>query len=1028
MKQLRVLAGLCFIALFSTTLFAQRMLEPDGSILLPAQKHAGSSFNPVQQQEFSRTPEWRAFMQRHGFWQVQWNEPAGTPHRAFGPAISLTDGRTVTATNVEQVAMSFIEENAELLKVNPSELRLVDATEVNNRWYVSYTQTRNGIDVLLSEVELRIFGNGNLMAFGSDFYQNLTVSSIPALTYEAAQQQALAGLAVFEASPGLSGDGTLYYLPIRDGAGVTHHLVYRVMVHLNAGPGNPMDGNYMTYVDAHSGEVVWRYNLVHSTNIRGRIFGEVHPVLPTEPYVNRPMAAARLTITGAGTTVTDSLGFFLRNLTLPSTLTTRLDGPFVNVDRSDASDASLSIPVNPGDSITIQWNNANSHPAERDAFHHTNLVLSFLKNIDPAFTAMNYAVPCVVNYPLTCNAQWRGSEGMRFYNAGGGCPNTGEMPSVIYHEYGHGVNQRLFEQRRGYGMINGGINEGTADILSAMVEDSPFIGRGFTGPGTILRNLNNTRRYPEHATGQVHNDGLIIGGAFWSLRMATNLETARRLAHFAKYGTPDDTDLGVALAEWFIETLVADDDDGNLANGTPNGVAIIQSFDRHGMGPSLFFSNSFTHTPLPSTSDTLNPYVAFFTLDGVPIPGGEPASVALRYSADNFVTTVEVPAARVGATTQYTASIPPQPNGVVVKYYLTALEPISNTRYTFPSGAPTAGVYRFHVGFRSAAPGVIYAASSGVPWGKLYTIEPATGVATEVGPLGINELHGLVVHPGTKELLGIVAGGSSASIYRLSPTYGDALPLTTLPVPSMRTIAFRGDTLYGATTTGRLYRLNFATGDSTFIGAASGIMYSSISVHPATGVLWASVRPPIGLRDRIYTVDTFTGSATLVGATGDNFITPSIAFSPAGVLYGLKGSGSQDNTLIMISQTTGAGTLIGLTGTRGLLAITMSPDSVVSSAGDLPGGSVPLSFSLRQNYPNPFNPATKITYTLPSASKVKLVVYDVLGREVATLVNEELNAGIHTVGFSGVSIPSGVYFYTLRAGAFTETRKMMILK
>ncbi|MBI4535295.1 MAG: T9SS type A sorting domain-containing protein [Ignavibacteriae bacterium] len=92
------------------------------------------------------------------------------------------------------------------------------------------------------------------------------------------------------------------------------------------------------------------------------------------------------------------------------------------------------------------------------------------------------------------------------------------------------------------------------------------------------------------------------------------------------------------------------------------------------------------------------------------------------------------------------------------------------------------------------------------------------------------------------------------------------------------------------------------------------------------------------------------------------------------------------------------------------------------------GGKVPVSYALDQNYPNPFNPSTRIQYTVPKRSGVELVVYDVLGQEVASLVNEYRNAGTYEHLFSAEDLPSGVYFYTLRAGSFLQTRKMILLK
>ncbi|HUI30987.1 MAG TPA: T9SS type A sorting domain-containing protein [Candidatus Acidoferrales bacterium] len=85
-------------------------------------------------------------------------------------------------------------------------------------------------------------------------------------------------------------------------------------------------------------------------------------------------------------------------------------------------------------------------------------------------------------------------------------------------------------------------------------------------------------------------------------------------------------------------------------------------------------------------------------------------------------------------------------------------------------------------------------------------------------------------------------------------------------------------------------------------------------------------------------------------------------------------------------------------------------------------------FSLNQNYPNPFNPSTVISYQLPVNSQVTLKVYDVLGREVATLVNARQTPGEHSVTFDARNLPSGIYFYRISAGGYTATRKMLLVK
>ena len=89
---------------------------------------------------------------------------------------------------------------------------------------------------------------------------------------------------------------------------------------------------------------------------------------------------------------------------------------------------------------------------------------------------------------------------------------------------------------------------------------------------------------------------------------------------------------------------------------------------------------------------------------------------------------------------------------------------------------------------------------------------------------------------------------------------------------------------------------------------------------------------------------------------------------------------------------------------------------------------IPNNFSLLQNFPNPFNPITTIKYEMPISGLVTMKVYDVLGNEMTTLVNEEKPVGSYTVEFNASNYPSGIYFYSLTAGSFTATKKLILMK
>jgi hypothetical protein len=993
---------------------------PDGSIPLPAQSFSAKGFSASRQLEFSRSAAWQAFTGQHGSWGVLWNEATGTPHRAFGEALRIPGFAGITVENIQDAAMTFLSANAEALKIDPLALRLVRVSEVNGRWYVSYRQTYKGLDVLFSEIEIRISRSANVVAFGSDFYPAIAVDTSPGLSLESAKGAASSGL---EGVTGIAGEDRLFILPVEHPDGITYHLAYQVNVLANNPP-----GNYVVLVDAHTGDLLWRHNRVRYTDVAGRVTGMVQLVLPTDPFVEEGFSSEYVTIGGVQIT-TDSLGYYARDITSTSTLTTSLWGPSVNVNRDDGPDALFTTTVNPGDSVNILWDEADSHPAERDGFFHTNFIHDFITGLDPSFTLINYSMPCAVNINSTCNAFWDGY-GINFFDEGGGCPNTAQMPDVVYHEYGHGINDKLYQQAgSGFGMINGATHEGMADVAASVIVDDSRVGRGFFGPGTVLRDLDNTAHYPENVSGDPHITGLIIGGAFWDLRESTDLETYRHLTHFAKWGTPDDLDDGTAFSEWYVETLIADDDDGNLGNGTPHMIEITAAFNLHGIGSELFFRNSFSHTPLPNTDDTLNAYVATFTLDGVPITGGEPDSVQLIYSTDNFQTSQSVDAVITGPT-EYEAEIPPQSSGTLVRYYISTYDFLAGGRLNFPAAAPDSS-YRFLVGTQRATYGVMYAASTGSPYGNLYTIDVSTGESSLIGSLGIREIHGMSVRPSTGELFGLASTGTSTSLYRIAPLTGDALPETPIIGTSLRAIAFgENDTLYGVSSTGSLYRVNLGTGAATLIGTTAGNLYWGLAMNPTTQDLYASVR----FIDRTYRVDPADGSATLIGETGFDTMTPSLAFNQHSELYGITAT----NDFIGIDTETGTGTLIGTPSATAIISLAMRVDSVVLSVEPDLSAGIPESYALNQNYPNPFNPETEIVFALPEESQVGITVYNMLGQEVARVVDEAMPAGQYSVTWNGrgsrnQQLASGLYLYRMEArgengGRFIQVRKMLLLK
>ena len=205
--------------------------------------------------------------------------------------------------------------------------------------------------------------------------------------------------------------------------------------------------------------------------------------------------------------------------------------------------------------------------------------------------------------------------------------------------------------------------------------------------------------------------------------------------------------------------------------------------------------------------------------------------------------------------------------------------------------------------------------------------------------------------------------------------------------------------------------------------------------------LWATIKGGFGIpKDQIFKIDLPTGDTTLVGQTGfNNTPTNALAFDENGVLYGIKGTGPQVSDLFTIDVNTGVGTVVGSVGLQALTGLAFAETGVVNDVqNDENNNTVPKDFALLQNYPNPFNPSTSIEFSLPVAADVELNIFNILGQQVASLINEQQTAGNHSIIWNaddskGIKLSSGIYLYKLKAtgidgSEFQETRKMILLK
>ena len=153
---------------------------------------------------------------------------------------------------------------------------------------------------------------------------------------------------------------------------------------------------------------------------------------------------------------------------------------------------------------------------------------------------------------------------------------------------------------------------------------------------------------------------------------------------------------------------------------------------------------------------------------------------------------------------------------------------------------------------------------------------------------------------------------------------------------------------------------------------------------------------------------------------------PLAVFSQSGIL---PASGFVSNNNVSLVFSAGE-TIVGEFANESIsLAVVSIPDLPLVPTSTEGLADVPKEFGLSQNYPNPFNPSTTINYALPKASDVSIDVFNILGKKVASLVNQRKTAGNHTVQFQAANLSSGVYFYTLRVGGrVLKSKRMLLIK
>jgi cysteine-rich repeat protein len=401
-----------------------------------------------------------------------------------------------------------------------------------------------------------------------------------------------------------------------------------------------------------------------------------------------------------------------------ATVATRATGPFVQVINASPggtpATTTLALPVGG----TVTWSLAASEfgDAQLTSFIYANAAKQFAKTrLNPNLAWLDAQMDVFVNEPGTCNARSFGDD-IHFFPADANCQNTGRMADVVYHEFGHSLhNQSIIP---GVGAFDGALSEGMSDVLASLITGDHGMGRGLFFNDQPLRDLDPPgieKRWPDDLHGEVHDDGEIIGGTMWDLRVA--LEA--KLGAQAGYEKMLDIYYGALqraadIPSTYAEALLADDNDGNIDNGVPDKCEIDRVFAIHGLADP--------RAGLGSDPPAREGFQISISPGGnaAACPGGpQVASAVVNWQrrGDSAVSTVTM--AVNGA--RYEGAIPAQPEGTVVRYQVTLITTEGKT-IAFPNNAADP-FYEFYVGpveviqcFGFDQPGQYQGWNPGVAW------------------------------------------------------------------------------------------------------------------------------------------------------------------------------------------------------------------------------------------------------------------------------------------------------------------------
>jgi hypothetical protein len=483
--------------------------------------------------------------------------------------------------------------------------------------------------------------------------------------------------------------------------------------------GGPHGARWYAVVEAMTGRLLALESLVRHELLSGTATGDIVPLYAMDPLVSRafPWLLLQLDAQPGASAYTDGGGRY-QILAAPGTwmLRSLLQGLFVQVEQQAEPIPSpgFARPVDVPGTSPVHFGPAEARDDERTIYLHTNVIHDYARSRF-GFVLLDFPLPAVAavrnpqnGSPDYANAFWDGQR-MGFGNGAGSFQNFGLFADVIYHEYTHAITDHMYRPGGGLqGAIGGAIHEALSDYFACTLTDEPLVGEYLSGGPDYLRNLDNALIWPDDRDpgDEEHANGEILGGALWHVRERLGAAVADRVIHFARQLYPRDF-------EAYLEAILLQDDllygDAAPGNGSPHREDILAAFALHGMGPLASREIRIRHVPLGDTEESDAPRTVYANV-GTLLPGVVDQMRLFHATLGAFESQAMTPDGRGG----YVGTIPAQPQGTAVRYYLSAVRRRPFEEHRLPENAPES-TFAYVVGPDHEPPGIAHAARSQLP-------------------------------------------------------------------------------------------------------------------------------------------------------------------------------------------------------------------------------------------------------------------------------------------------------------------------